>query len=423
MTDRAVHPIEVPGVPRSPLGHPHAVAVDDFVFVSGQMATGYRTGVVPALSASLPDTPYWHLRMEHQARQIIETTETVLEAAGSTLADCLKVVSFHTDLRELPSSMGVRTQLFTEPPASTAVGIAGLPIVDAGFQFEVVGSRSAARAERVPVAAGGSGVPELNVKEKPVFSPAVRFGDLIFTQGSIATGSAGDGLRSLPRGLPYYQPPIRMETEHVLRQLGGVIAEAGGSLSTVVKADVYIAHPDDYPGMDAAFQAVFPDSPPARTVTVVRELVVRGARTEISLVALTADGATERVPITVPEAEPPLGHEAQAIRAEPFVFLSTQIARRPQDPLGDGRPQLSRGRAEVEAISANTAKLLEAAGSSLQRLVRLKAFHTSLDDLPFAYRGWEEAVGAQMPAFTALSAADATVLPRSTCSFDVIAAA
>src|SRR6185295_14267636 len=140
MTDSLVEPIDVPGVPGSPLGHPHAVAVDDFVFLSGQMATDYRTGVVPALSGSLPDTPYWHLRMEHQARQILDTTRTVLDAAGSTLDDCLKVVSFHTDLRELPSSMGARTQSFTDPPASTAVGIAGLPIVDAGFQFEVVGS-------------------------------------------------------------------------------------------------------------------------------------------------------------------------------------------------------------------------------------------------------------------------------------------
>src|SRR5690606_641020 len=101
--------VDVPEMARSPLGHPQAVTVGDYVLLAGQMATDYETGVVPHLGQTLPDAPYWHVRMEHQAEHVIASTRTLLEAAGSSLDRCVKVTSFHTDLRELPSSMAVRT--------------------------------------------------------------------------------------------------------------------------------------------------------------------------------------------------------------------------------------------------------------------------------------------------------------------------
>src|SRR5438105_11339022 len=135
--------LEPDTVPRSPLGHPQAVCYERFVFVSGQMATDYATGVVPTEARTNADFPYWQVRMDFQAAQILETIKRILGTVDATLDDAAKVVSFHTDLRELPSSMATRTKYFRPegPAASTAVGISSLPIVDAGFQFELIGCR------------------------------------------------------------------------------------------------------------------------------------------------------------------------------------------------------------------------------------------------------------------------------------------
>src|ERR1700674_2518118 len=97
-------------VPRPLLGHPQAVLFNDLIFLSGQMATDYSTGVVPAEGRTNPIFPYWQVRMDSQAMQIIETIKEILAASGADVDDAAKVVSFHTDLRELPASMATRNR-------------------------------------------------------------------------------------------------------------------------------------------------------------------------------------------------------------------------------------------------------------------------------------------------------------------------
>lgn len=414
-------------VPRPPLGHPQAVAYDRFVFVSGQMATDYATGIVPAEAASNVDFPYWQVRMDFQAARVIETIKELLGTVGATLDDAVKVVSFHTDLRELPSSMATRTKYFRPegPPASTAIGIAALPVIDAGFEFELIGFRPGPDHPRRAIHTDSAPVASLReMYRRPIFSQAIRAGDFVFTQGSIASDfkAAIAPEATVHPSFPYYSSEIRNQTAFLLRSLGRILEAAGSSLKNVVKADVYLPNMKDYPGMDEAFREVFVNDPPARSVVPIRELVVRGARTEISLVAVADDGKTRKEVIETDSAPHPLGFESQAVKAGPLVFLSTLVARDLRQPTQEVRPHISPAEAQAEEVIKSAHALLRAAGTDIGAALRLKAYFADLGDLRAAYNVWNAHIEGGVPAFTAVGVPKTLVLGHALCQFDLIAA-
>ena len=104
-----------PGGPYSP-----AVVVNGFVFVSGQVPFDPETG-------ELPDA------FEDQVRQTLRNLQAVLEAAGSSLEDVVKVNAYLSDLTRFAQFNEVYAGFFRhDPPARTTVGAALL-----GFLVEI----------------------------------------------------------------------------------------------------------------------------------------------------------------------------------------------------------------------------------------------------------------------------------------------
>jgi len=421
---QGIRRIDVEAAGKPLLGHPQAVVVHPYVFVSGQMATDWETGIVPESGQSKPLTPYWEQRMNGQAARVVETTKAILNAAGTDLENVAKVVSFHPDLRELPISMETRTRYFpgATAPASTAVGIAELPVADAGFQFEAIGFIPGGGYDRRSVFMDESQMLSAGKEDRRVFSNAVVAGDLVFTQGSIAgLGRQFHETASVRPAFAHYESEIKNQTVLVLEKLAPMLEAAGSSLEDVVKADCWIMSPDLYPGMDEAFREVFPQNPPARSVVVIRELVVKPALLEISVVAVRRGGKARKVVISAPAAPAPLGHESQAVRAGNLLFLSSLVARTPNDPAPAGLPHVSAAEAETREVISAASTILRAGGSSLRSLGRLRAFHTDLAGLRDGYRAWSEATGGEMPAFTAVGASSSTVIPHASVLYDLIA--
>src|ERR671932_2386384 len=85
---------------------------------------------------------------------------------------------------------------------------------------------------------------------------------------------------------------------------------------------------------------------------------------------------------------------SQAIRANGFVFVSGQLALRP------GEKELSGGgiAEQTEQVFANLHAILEAAGSSLDRLVKTTVFLQSLDDFAGMNEVYARHVGEGPPA-------------------------
>src|SRR5919206_1206565 len=85
---------------------------------------------------------------------------------------------------------------------------------------------------------------------------------------------------------------------------------------------------------------------------------------------------------------------SQAIRAGDLVFVSGQLALRP------GEKELVGGAIgeQTEQVFANLRAILEAAGSSLDRLVKTTVFLQSLDDFSGMNEVYKQHVGDQPPA-------------------------
>jgi 2-iminobutanoate/2-iminopropanoate deaminase len=95
----------------------HAVVADGFVFISGQGPVNPETGTMPEAFAN-------------QVRQTFKNVQTILKAAGSSLADVVKANAYVTDLSRFAEFNDVYKEFFRDnPPARTTVATALLGIL------------------------------------------------------------------------------------------------------------------------------------------------------------------------------------------------------------------------------------------------------------------------------------------------------
>ncbi|QSG07254.1 Translation initiation inhibitor, yjgF family [Halapricum desulfuricans] len=93
-----------------------ATETDDLVFTAGQ----------------IPLTPEGdlldHTAIDVQTEQALENVEAILEAAGSSMDDVLKVTVYMTDIEQFEAMNDIYETFFeAEPPARSAVEVAALP--------------------------------------------------------------------------------------------------------------------------------------------------------------------------------------------------------------------------------------------------------------------------------------------------------
>jgi len=109
----------------------------------------------------------------------------------------------------------------------------------------------------------------------PVFSPAVRTGNLVFLSGQI--GVRPGTLELVPGG-------IEPETVQTLEHIKTLLEQIGLGMEDVVKCTVFLADMRDYGAMNAVYARYFPKDPPARS-TVAGSGLALGARVEIECIA------------------------------------------------------------------------------------------------------------------------------------------
>jgi 2-iminobutanoate/2-iminopropanoate deaminase len=109
--------------------------------------------------------------------------------------------------------------------------------------------------------------------------------------------------------------------------------------------------------------------------------------------------------ITTEKAPKPIGPYVQAVVAHGFVFVSGQIPLDPQTgEIVEG------GTAEqTERVLTNLSAILEAAGSSLDRTVKMSVFITDLNDFPVVNKVYAGHFKTRVPARSTIEAAR---LPR-----------
>jgi 2-iminobutanoate/2-iminopropanoate deaminase len=109
----------------------HAVIVDGLLFCSGQIPLDPESGELVGDSAA------------EQAAQCLRNLEAVCEAAGTQLAQAVRLTIYTTQLERFAEINDAYADFFeAEPPARAAVGVAALPkgaIVEIDAIVSVVG--------------------------------------------------------------------------------------------------------------------------------------------------------------------------------------------------------------------------------------------------------------------------------------------
>ena len=119
-------------------------------------------------------------------------------------------------------------------------------------------------------------VPE-GVARLPVFTPAVRVGDLVFLSGAIGTPASGE-LRVVDGGVG---PETRATMENIRR----VLDATGLGFEDLVKCTVFLADIADYGAMNEVYVTYFQGmEPPARSAMAGSGLAL-GAKVEIECIA------------------------------------------------------------------------------------------------------------------------------------------
>jgi 2-iminobutanoate/2-iminopropanoate deaminase len=118
------------------------IHTDDAPAAVGAYSQAIATGDVVFTAGQIPLTPEGDLldgaAIDVQTEQALENAAAVLAAAGSELANALKVTVYLTDMEAFDAMDAAYESFFDEePPARSAVGVASLP-KNVDVEIEVV---------------------------------------------------------------------------------------------------------------------------------------------------------------------------------------------------------------------------------------------------------------------------------------------
>ena len=119
--------VQVEGLCPPPEPYSYAIRAGDTLYLAGQVSLDADGNVVG-------DT------VTVQARQVWKNISSVLVAAGSSLADVVKVTYYMQDIREIADEIPIREEVFAGRPypAVTAVQVAALGLQGLKMEVDVI---------------------------------------------------------------------------------------------------------------------------------------------------------------------------------------------------------------------------------------------------------------------------------------------
>jgi enamine deaminase RidA (YjgF/YER057c/UK114 family) len=187
------------------------------------------------------------------------------------------------------------------------------------------------------------------------------------------------------------------------------LALAGARLEDVVHAQIYLTDREDYSAFNEAWSRHFGPSGPAFSIVPCSEhgLAPYDGKIEINVLAVKPGGATRKQAIDAGVATA-FRNQPQAVRAGDLLCLSGLMAFDGEELAASAavdprQPWFSSSaEAQAEYIIDNIARLCEAAGTSLQNVVRVQQFHTDIGEFYPVYKVWERRLGGRPLPFSAV---------------------
>ena len=112
------------------------------------------------------------------------------------------------------------------------------------------------------------------------YSQAIRVGRTVYVSGEISIDPTTNQFLT--------GASIAEQTDRVLKNLAGILTAAGLTLDNVVATTVYLSDLNDFAKMNQVYATFFKSAPPARATIQVAG-IPRGAKVEISAIAVDAE--------------------------------------------------------------------------------------------------------------------------------------
>ena len=106
------------------------------------------------------------------------------------------------------------------------------------------------------------------------YSQAIVFGNMLFTSGQIPINPSTGNIETTTIG---------EQTEHVMKNLGAVLTEAGTSFEKAIKTTCFLANISDFAAFNEVYAKYFTEKP-ARSCVAVKDLP-KGALVEVEVIA------------------------------------------------------------------------------------------------------------------------------------------
>ena len=374
-------------VPQPLANYSEASQANDLIFAAGQLASDFKTGV-PAEARKHPNFPFYGSDIKLQTDYVLKNMAKTFKAAGTSLDNVVKAQVFLTDLNNFNGFDEVWKQHFKVPPPRTTVGTTGLLVKDTLVEIDLIAT--------LPTKPG-SVVKSEAPKPLANYSEAMRVGDLIFAAGQLASDFKTGVPVAAKRGenFPFYGSDIQLQTEFVLENLKKTFETAGSSLDHVVKAQVFLTNLNDFGGFDQVWKRYF-KIPPPRTTVGTTGLLVRETLIEVDLIGYVPRSGLKHEVITS-GAPRPMANYSEAFTLGDFVFAAGQIAsdyktgvptearKHPNFPFYGSDIKL-----QTSYILNNLKQTFEAAGSSLDNVVKAQVFMTDLRNFAAFDEIWKE---------------------------------
>jgi reactive intermediate/imine deaminase len=374
-------------VPQPLANYSEASLASGLVFAAGQLASDFKTGV-PQEARKQPNFPFYGSDIKLQTDYILKNMARTFKAAGTSLDNVIKAHVFLMDLNDFNGFDEVWKQHFKVPPPRTTIGTTGLLVKDTLVEIDLI-----ATLPDKPGKVIKSGAP------KPLanYSEAMQVGDLIFAAGQLASDFKTGVPPSVKRGenFPFYGSDIQLQTEFVLENLKKTFETAGSSLDHVVKAQVFMTNLNDFAGFDQVWKRYF-KVPPPRTTVGTSGLLVRETLVEIDLIGYVPRSGL-KLEVIKSGAPRPLANYSEAFTIGDFVFAAGQIAsdyktgvptearKHPNFPFYGSDIKL-----QTAYILNNLKQTFEAAGSSIDNVVKAQVFMTDLKNFAAFDEVWKE---------------------------------
>ena len=421
------------GVPKPLMPYSPAMKGGDWVFIAGQIASDFSTGLAPEVREAMAANPFRHDELELQSRFVLNNLANTVAATGCDIRqDMVRIWQWFVTDRPTPADFAKghnRTDISIEPylrvrreivgdpsPPSSALAIRELLCAGTKVEVDMICIADGKKSEAIAAPDG------LNVSGDG-HQTGLKHGDWVF----LAAQNAAD-LQQPGGSNSWLNATVEQQTHHVLGKLSRIAEAAGTSLDKTVKADVYIGHPQDFADVDRVWAKWFPNNPPARVVIPYLGMGNAGSRVEIALTLLAGDSTLTRQTIETSDAPQPLGHEPQAMKVGDLLFFSTQMAFDSAGRLVEGgvrHPSFpwygSPGQAQMRYMMQNISAICEAAGTTVDQIVRRVCFHSDFQWFAESITEWASYFPDDKPASTTLLLGGPLVVPGADTILDLIA--